>query len=131
MCIGIGNRDTKSGACRVSRVCVAILLLKYRSCSIDFFRMEVNPLDPLKVFVGGLRPGIVKWQIAEFLEDFQANEDVKYTDIYVKNNNNAKDDIAFIKVEKPEHAHEIIKAINNSIDGRLTDGTAEAAAMSE
>ena len=93
--------------------------------------MAVNPLDPLKVFVGGLRPGIAKWQVAEFLEDHADNEDIQYTEIYVKNNNKGDvDDIAFIKVEKPEHASEIIKVINDSIDGRLTDGTAEAAVIS-
>ena len=87
--------------------------------------MESNPLDPLKVFIGGLRPGIAKWQISDFL-DSRGYAD--FLEIYVKNNSRADtDDIAFIRVEKPEHAHELIQLFNGSIDGVLTDGTVEAA----
>ena len=87
--------------------------------------MESNPLDPLKVFIGGLRPGIVKWQLKDFLD---SRGYVDFVEIYVKNNSRAgTDDIAFITVQKPEHARALIELFEGSIDGVLTDGTVEAA----
>ena len=87
--------------------------------------MDSNPLDPLKVFIGGLRPGIAKWQIQDFLES-QGYAD--FLEIYVRNNDRAGcDDIAFIRVQKPAHSQSLIELFEGSVDGLITDVTVEAA----